>query len=60
MIPRRAPRFAIFGMPILLGIASLAGLVVGLLGDGMIDLLSWLGLGIPVAAIAWALIARRA
>ena len=31
MIRRKAPRGAVFGMPILLAIVSLAGLVVGLL-----------------------------
>ena len=41
-------------------IVSLVGLVVGLLGDDVLDLLAWLALGVPVAAIGWALIARRA
>ena len=54
-----ALRHSIFGAPALIGIASLVGLVIGLLGDGPLDLFSWLALGIPVVAIGWALAYRR-
>ncbi|MDB5974160.1 MAG: hypothetical protein JWR07_920 [Nevskia sp.] len=39
----------VFGMPLLLALLSLLGLVSALLGDGAWDALSWLALGIPVA-----------
>lgn len=45
--------------PILVAIASLAGLISGLLGDGVLDWIAWLGLGAAVAVLAWALITRR-
>jgi hypothetical protein len=54
-----ARRHAVLAVPIALGVVSLVGLVVGLLGDGMLDLASWLALGVPVAAITWALALRR-
>ena len=38
----------VFGMPLLLALISLLGLVSALLGDGVWDALSWLALGIPV------------
>ncbi|MCM8729352.1 hypothetical protein ACFO8O_00025 [Hephaestia sp. GCM10023244] len=61
MMPRRARRGAIFGMPILVGTASLVGLVVGLLGDGWFDILSGLAVAVPAAVIGWSLAkARRA
>lgn len=47
-----------FAVPALIGAASLVGLVAALVGDGWMDALSWLGLGAPVAAVAWAM-ARR-
>ena len=39
--------------PIVLSAVSAAGLVFALLADGIWDVLSWIGLGIPVAACAW-------
>jgi len=49
----------IFQIPALLALVSLAGLISALLGAGWWDILSWLTLGLPVAAIAWAFAARR-
>lgn len=49
----------VFGVPALIAVASLAGLVAALLGDGAFDATSWLGLSAPVAAIAWAMLRRR-
>lgn len=49
----------IFVWPIIIAVASLVGLVAALLGDGVLDGLSWLGLGIPVTTVAWAMRARR-
>ena len=44
----------IFAVPLLLALATLAGLVMGLTGGGMRDLLAWLLMILPLAAIAWA------
>ena len=49
----------IFQIPALLALVSLAGLISALLGAGWWDILSWLTLGLPVAAIAWAFATRR-
>lgn len=48
-----------FGMPALIALASAVGLVSALLGDGVNDWVSWIGLGVPVAVIAWAWLRRR-
>jgi len=49
----------IFRIPALLALVSLAGLISALLGAGWWDILSWISLGLPVAAIAWAYAFRR-
>jgi hypothetical protein len=41
----------VFRVPILLAVLSAVGLVAALVGDGTWDLLSWVTLLIPVAAI---------
>lgn len=61
--PRRArsvPR--IFALPALLAVATNAGLVLGLTGDGAPDVLSWFLLSLPpaVVALAWARRGRAA
>lgn len=38
----------IFAIPALIAIVTLTGLVAALLGDGWQDVLSWVGLSIPV------------
>lgn len=43
----------LWGVPLLLAIISLVGLISALVGDGLLDFLSWLGLGIPLLVIAW-------
>lgn len=50
---------AIFGIPLAIALFSLAGLVAALTGDGVRDMLSWAALAVPVAAVAWAMRARR-
>ncbi len=50
---------AIFAIPLLLAIASIAGLVVALTGDGLRDAAAWAALAIPVLAVGWAMRARR-
>lgn len=55
--PQR-PR-AIFAAPLAIGVLSLVGLVGALTGDGLRDALSWATLGVPVAAVGWAMRTRR-
>ncbi|MBS0267346.1 MAG: hypothetical protein JSS54_00040 [Proteobacteria bacterium] len=43
----------IFMVPILIALASLAGLAAALLGDGWFDVIGWIGLGIPAAVASW-------
>lgn len=43
---------SVWTMPLLLSAATVVGLVAALLGDGVWDALSWVGLALPVAAIA--------
>ena len=43
----------IWGMPVMLGILSVIGLVSGLLGDGGWDVLSWVALSLPIVVIVW-------
>jgi len=43
----------LWGMPVLLGVLTAAGLVAGLLGDGWWDAVAVAGLGIPVAVGGW-------
>jgi hypothetical protein len=44
---------SLWGMPVLLGVLTAAGLVAGLLGDGWWDAVAVAGLGIPVAVGLW-------
>ena len=46
---------SIFAMPALLGALSVTGLVAALLGDGTLDILSWLALCVPVLVIGKAI-----
>jgi hypothetical protein len=48
-----------FAAPLVIALASAIGLVAALVGDGFADLLSWIGLGVPVAAVIWAMLRRR-
>lgn len=52
-------RGAVFGAPVLIALVSGAALIVGLLGSGGYDLLSWIGVGLPLAVILWASLTRR-
>ena len=51
--PGAAPFRHTWGMPIVLGVLTLAGLVAGLLGDGVWDALSVAALAVPVAVGGW-------
>lgn len=57
MNQRRGLR-AIFAIPLLLALASIAGLVIALTGDGLRDAASWIALAVPVLAVGWAMRAR--
>lgn len=48
-----------FGIPLMIGALSAAGLFSALLGDGLWDAVSWLGLGIPSVLAVWGLVPRR-
>ena len=50
---------AILAVPAVVAVLSLTGLVAALIGDGMWNVVGWLGLGASIAVLAWALIARR-
>ena len=39
--------------PTVLGVLTLSGLLTGLVSDGWGDWWCWLGLGLPVAVMAW-------
>lgn len=43
----------IWGIPIVLGLLSIAGLIAALVGDGFADVLSWIALGIPLLVGIW-------
>jgi hypothetical protein len=49
-----------WAVPIALAVVSAAGLIAGLVGDGVFDAVSWIGLGLPVLACVWfGLLKRR-
>ncbi len=43
----------VFGIPLLIAIVSLIGLLSALIGDGLWDALSWAALALPLATILW-------
>ena len=62
MTARKIKQFglrAIFAVPLLIAVLSIVGLVAALTGDGWRDMLSWVALTAPVAAVAWAMRVRR-
>lgn len=50
---------AIFAWPMAIFVLGLGGLVIALTGDGWRDAASWMALAAPVAAVIWAMRARR-
>ncbi|MDR6914143.1 hypothetical protein J2X66_001007 [Pseudomonas sp. 3296] len=44
---RQSNFWRVFGTPAFIALLSAAGLFAALLGDGVWDALSWLGLGVP-------------
>ena len=55
----RSKFLSIYGAPTVLALVTLVGLISGVLGDGVWDAISWLGLGIPIAVIAWFVLRPR-
>jgi hypothetical protein len=51
--PGPAPFRHTWGMPIVLGVLTLSGLVVGLLGDGVWDTVAVAALAVPVLVGCW-------
>jgi len=59
MRPRQSNFWKVFALPTVIGLFSAAGLFAALLGDGVWDALSWLGLGIPAIIALSGLLKRR-
>ncbi|WP_395610252.1 hypothetical protein [Pseudomonas sp. B22129] len=59
MKPRQSSFWKVFGIPLGIGLLSAAGLFAALLGDGLWDSLSWVGLGVPAVIGVWGLFKRR-
>ena len=59
MKPRQSNFWKVFSTPIVIALFSAAGLFAALLGGGVWDSLSWLGLGIPTAVALRGLQQRR-
>ena len=59
MRPRQSNFWKVFALPTVIGLFSAAGLFAALLGDGIWDALSWLGLGIPAIIALSGLLKRR-
>ncbi|KTC12091.1 hypothetical protein AO391_19980 [Pseudomonas marginalis ICMP 9505] len=59
MKPRQSSFWKVFGIPLGIGVLSAAGLFAALLGDGLWDSLSWVGLGVPALIGVWALFKQR-
>ncbi|HVE53287.1 MAG TPA: hypothetical protein VNB23_07855 [Ramlibacter sp.] len=52
-------RMRMWRAPIVLGVLTASGLVAALVSDTWGDAWSWVGLGIPVAVMAWYAFLRR-
>ena len=48
-----SPFWRLWGWPLLLGLLTATGLLSALVSDAWGDAWSWVGLGVPVAVIAW-------
>lgn len=57
--PFRRSGMGVFGVPLILGALSALGLASALIGDGLLDVLSWLALGLPVAVMCFFAARRR-
>ncbi|KJZ48149.1 MULTISPECIES: hypothetical protein [Pseudomonas] len=59
MKPRQSNFWKVFAIPTVIAMLSAAGLFAALLGDGVWDSLSWVGLGIPAVLALHGLLQRR-
>ncbi|AKJ97241.1 MULTISPECIES: hypothetical protein [Pseudomonas] len=59
MKPRQSSFWRVFGLPMGIGVLCAAGLFSALLGDGLWDAVSWLGLGVPCVLGVRGLLPRR-
>ncbi|AKV05288.1 hypothetical protein [Pseudomonas fluorescens] len=59
MKPRQSNFWKVFGTPVVIALLSAAGLFAALLGDGVWDALSWLGLGVPAILALRGLLQRK-
>ena len=59
MTHRKGFQWGLWGAPILLAVLSVIGLLAALIGDGVYDAVSWIGLGLPVAVSLWYGLRRR-
>lgn len=50
----------VFAIPAVIALVSLIGLIAALLGDGLNDWISWIGLAVPLVVLLWARLRRRA
>lgn len=57
---RESALLPVFGIPLLLALCSVVGLVSALTGNGWRDAIAWIGLAVPVLAAGWAFGRRRA
>ena len=58
MKPRQSNFWKVFATPTVIALLSGAGLFAALLGDGVWDALSWLGLGVPAVLALRGLLQR--
>ncbi|WP_115947984.1 hypothetical protein [Pseudomonas sp. GL-R-19] len=59
MKPRQSNFWKVFVIPTVIAVLSATGLFAALLGDGVWDSLSWVGLGVPAALALRGLLQRR-
>jgi hypothetical protein len=59
MKPRQSSFWKVFATPLVIALLSAAGLFAALLGDGVWDALSWVGLGVPAYLALKGLLLRR-
>ena len=48
-----------FAVPLVIAVTTLFGLVAALTGGGWRDAAGWIGLGIPVVSVGWAMLVRQ-
>lgn len=58
MRARQSSFWKVFTAPLAIAVLSAAGLFAALLGDGVWDALSWIGLGIPAGLGVYRLLGR--